>query len=77
MGKCVGGKLNGIISCFNKHSGHQIDTRMIKIGNDFKNNLNSIIRFIKITGKNSCITRSKSGSFLFFTSDNGYVRVRR
>ena len=37
MGKCVGGKLNGIISCFNKQSG-QIDTRMIKIGNDFKNN---------------------------------------
>ena len=37
MGKCVGGTLKGMISCFNKQNGHQIDTRMIKIGNDFKN----------------------------------------
>jgi len=76
MGKCVGGKLNGIISCFNKHSGHQIDTRMIKIGNDFKNNF-ELNHTIYKNRQKQLHYPIKIRFIPVFTNDNGYVRVQR
>lgn len=76
MGKCVGGKLKGIISCFNKQSGHQIDTRMIKIGNDFKHYFEFNHTIYKINRQKQLHYRSNPAYFCYFL-ENFYVRAVR